>query len=228
MNKQITVSLFLLICTILADGFTLRAIATQKYSKDTAMPFPYLLSENYYVAAEPPALPKAALTLQDLPPGFIDISDRMEALKKQLGTNVESIFAYQKGNDKPLQLLLGATIQLPTQSDRASFDDAIRQGGFAQEMLKSLNKNEKELANLTPLPLTDNIGDVSRAWTTTGKIGDRPTSIDVAILRRGNLGAFLITFYVEGDSPSIAIADAAQKLDQRIVELVSPPLTQPQ
>jgi len=226
MKKQLTVSLFLLICTILADGFTLSAIATPKIAVSRTQPT--------NIAAEPPALSKAALTLQDLPSGFTDISEsgQIEALKKQLsevrGLNVESIFAFQKRDDKPIQLIIGFAMQLPTQSDRASFDASIRQGLFAQEVLSSLNKTESQFANLTSLPQSDDIGDVSGGWTTTGKIKDLPTSIDVAVFRRGNLGAFLITFYFEGDSPSIAIADAARKLDSRMVELVPPPQNQPQ
>ncbi|HLO47096.1 MAG TPA: hypothetical protein VK211_01515 [Kamptonema sp.] len=224
MKKQITISLFLLISTILADSFTLSAIATPTIALS--------LTQPTNIAAEPPALSKVVLTLQDLPPGFIDISDRMEGLKKQFtevsGLDAEGLFAFQKSDNKPIQLIIGFAMQLPTEIEQSSFDTSIREGVFAQEILKSLNRTESQFSDLTSLPLADNIGDVSGGWKTTGNVRNRPTRIDAAIFRRGNLGAFLISFYVEGDSPSIAIADAARKLDNRMVELIQPPQNQPQ
>jgi len=233
MKKQITVSLFLLICTILADGFIVKAIATQKYSKDTAMPFSYLLSENYYVAAEPPDLSKVVLTVKDLPPGFEDMSDQAESFKKQLKDErkfkPESVFAFQKSDDKKFQLILGFTMKLATRIEQASFDSSITKEDFSQYFLKGLNeRSQKEFTKINPLPLGEMIGEASAGWVTKGKIENLPVSIDIAIFRRQNLGAFLVTLYIDGDSPSITIADIARKFDSRIVQLMPPASTQPQ
>lgn len=225
MKKQITISLFLVIAAILTDGFTLRAIASSVNALNPIQP------RN--IVAQSPDLSKAILTLQDLPSGFKDMSAEAESLKKQLNNEkefkAESVFAFQKSDEKQFQLIVGFTMPMPTRIDQASFDTSIRQQDFAQEFLKGLNEGSKgDFANITPLPLGQNIGDASAGWMTKGQMNGIPMRFEMAVFRRGNLGAMLMILYLEGDSPSIAVADAARKLDSRIVELNPSPATQPQ
>ena len=227
MKKQITISVFLLICTMLANGFTLKANATRTIALSRTQPT--------NIAAIPPDLSKAVLTLQDLPSGFTEMSSGLETLKTQLNKvkdfKTESVFAYQKSDSKEFQLILGFTVNIPTRIEQVGFDNGLREGKLGEEVLAGLNSRSNsrgvKFSNPTPIQLGDNIGDVSGGWTIEGEIEGTPMRVDMAAFRRGNLGAILMTFYLDGDTPSIAIADAARKLDNRMVELNPPPPTQP-
>lgn len=225
MKKQLTVSVFLLISAILTDGFTLRAIAS------SVNVFNPIQSRN--IVAQEPDLSQAILTLEDLPPGFKDMSGEADSLKKQLnnGTEIkaENVFAFQKSDDKQFQLIVGFTMPMLTRIDQASFDSLIRQQDFAQEFLKGLNEGSQgDFSNITSSPMGENIGDTSAKWVTKGQLNGIPMRLEMAVFRRGNLGAMLMILYLDGESPSIAIADAARKLDSRIVELTLVAPTQPQ
>ncbi|WP_449416830.1 hypothetical protein [Phormidium nigroviride] len=225
MKKQLTVLVCLLISAILTDGFTLRAIAN---SVNALNP---IQSRN--IVAQGPDLSQAILTLQDLPPGFKDMSDQAESLKKQLNSEknfkAESVFAFQKSDDQQFQLIVGFTMPMLSRIEQASFDSSIRQQDFAQEFLKGLNEGSQgEFSNITSSPMGENIGDASAKWVTKGQLNGIPMRLEMAVFRRGNLGAMLMILYLDGESPSIAIADAARRLDSRIVELSPVSPTQPQ
>ena len=46
--------------------------------------------------------------------------------------------------------------------------------------------------------------------------------MDLAVLRRDVVGAFLISMYIDGDIPTITIDEIASKMDQRIIEALQP------
>lgn len=172
-------------------------------------------------------LPNLVLTLQDLPPGFIEMSSGAAKFKNQL-SKPASDFAYQKIDDKQFQLLIGFTMQLSDAIQQAGFDQAIREGTVAKAFFEGLNSNkESQFTNPTALTLPDNTGEVSAGWTTQGKIENIPMNVDCAIFRRGKIGAFMATIYLDGMKPTITISEAARKLDSRMMEL-KPDLTKPQ
>jgi hypothetical protein len=222
MKKQLVVSLCLLNLAILNDGFTLNAKANSGLALNANQPTK--------IAADLTTSSSAILTLQDLPPGFTAIE--VESLKNQLikekEFKTENIFAYQKSDDKQFQVILGFTMQIPTRIDQAGFDSSLRQGDFTKAFIEGFNSSKPtQFSSPVPLSLGDNIGEISAGWVTKGKVEDIPMRGDMAIFRRGNLGVVLMTLYLDGDTPSIEIADAARKLDRRIVELNPPTKTQP-
>jgi hypothetical protein len=163
------------------------------------------------------------LTLQDLPPGFTEVS----TLKNQLQNSpikAASVFAYQKNDDEQFLLLTGFTTELTNQIDIAKFDADIREGDFAKRFSKSFNNHkESKFTDASPLTLK-NIGDVSAGWTIQGKIRGIPMNADMVMLRRGKIGAFITILYLDGSKPTITISEAARKLDNRMMEL-KPDLT---
>lgn len=172
-------------------------------------------------------LSNLVLTLQDLPPGFTEMSSGAAKFKNQL-SKPASDFAYQKIDDKQFQLLIGFTMQLSDAIQQAGFDQAIREGTVAKAFFEGLNSNkESQFTNPTALTLPDNTGEVSAGWTTQGKIENIPMNVDCAIFRRGKIGAFMATIYLDGMKPTITISEAARKLDSRMMEL-KPDLTKPQ
>jgi hypothetical protein len=52
-------------------------------------------------------------------------------------------------------------------------------------------------------------------------------NVDMVLFRRGQIGVFMATLYLDGAKPTITISEAGRKLDSRIMEL-KPDLTQPQ
>lgn len=175
-------------------------------------------------------LSNLVLTLQDLPPGFTELSS-VATLKNKLqnsGLKAESVFAYQNSDDKEFQLLMGFTIQLPNRIDRARFDADIREGNLAKEFSKSFSSDrELEFTNVTPLTLQDNIGEISAGWTTQGKIRSIPMNVDMTLFRRGKIGVFMAILYLDGPKQTLTISEAARKFDGRMMEL-KPDLTKSQ
>ncbi|CBN55895.1 hypothetical protein OSCI_2530018 [Kamptonema sp. PCC 6506] len=219
----------LVISAILTDGFTLGASANSVTALNRIQP----TIQPTNIATTTPDLPKAVLTLQDLPSGFKDMSGEAESLKKQLNNGnevkAENVFAFQKSDDQQFQLIVGFTMPMLSRIEQASFDSSIRQQDFAQEFLKGLNEGSQgDFSNITSSPMGENIGDASAKWVTKGQLNGIPMRLEMAVFRRGNLGAMLMILYLDGESPSIAIADAARRLDSRIVELSPVSPTQPQ
>ena len=175
------------------------------------------------------------LTLQDLPPGFTEMSpDEVANFRNQLTQGPAfqpgSVFGYQKidRNLFQFQMLIGFTVQLSEPMQQANFDKAIREGTAAKAFYEGLNsKKELQFTNPSALTLPDNIGEVSAGWRSQGKIENIPMNVDMTLFRRGKIGAFTTIFYIDGTKPSITISEAARKLDSRMMEL-KPDLTKPQ
>lgn len=221
MKTQIAVSFCLLNLAIFNNYSTLSAQANSETHFN-----PIQLTD---IAADPTISSKPTLTLQDLPSGFVETD--VESFKNQLNQDKqfkpETVFAYQKSDEKQFQLIVGFTIQIATKIDQVSFDNFLRNQDFAQAFIQGLNdKSKPQFSNPVPLALGENIGEISAGWLTKGQVESISMQVDMAIFRRGNLGAVLMTFYLDGDTPSINIADAARKLDSRIIELNPPTSTQ--
>jgi len=172
------------------------------------------------------------LTLRDLPAGFTEmpLATIQKLASGFYSFKPASVFAYQKSDAQPFQVILGFTMQLPNQMDRTQFDAGVREDILAREIFKGLNSSsntELQFANLTALTLEDKIGEVSRGWTTQGKMPGVTINAEFAVFRRGKIGSFMINMYLDGSKPAVTISEAAGKLDKRIMEL-KPDLTQPQ
>jgi len=219
MNKKACILACLLISSTFGGGLAKMSIANPGVTRSN--------TQSADIPEPAGDLPNLVLTLQDLPPGFIEMSSGAAKFKNQL-SKPASDFAYQKIDDKQFQLLIGFTMQLSDAIQQAGFDQAIREGTVAKAFFEGLNSNkESQFTNPTALTLPDNTGEVSAGWTTQGKIENIPMNVDCAIFRRGKIGAFMATIYLDGMKPTITISEAARKLDSRMMEL-KPDLTKPQ
>jgi hypothetical protein len=223
MKKKVGLLVCLLISAGLGAGFCEVSIATKAIDRSN------ILSADI---PEPAAdLSGLVLTLQNLPAGFTEMPP---ATLKNLVSGIPdfkpaSVFGYYKNDDQQFQVVTGFTAQLPNRLDRAKFDAEIREGSFAKQFSQGLKSSNKEFqfANLSPLTLEDNIGEVSAGWTTQGKIQGVTMNVELALFRRGKIGSFMAIMYLDGTTPTITISEAARKLDSRMLEL-KPDLTQPQ
>jgi hypothetical protein len=227
MKKKVVLLVCLLISAGWGGGFCEVSIATK------AIDGSHILSADI---PDPAAdLSSLVLTLQDLPPGFTEMSsDYVASLRNQLSQGADfkpaSIFAYQKIDSKllELQLLIGFTFQLSDPTLQATFDQGIGGGIFAKAFTQGLNGN-KEMQFTPPATLTlqDKIGEVSAGWRSQGKVENIPMNVDLALFRRGQIGVVIATIYLDGTKPTITISEAGRKFDSRMIEL-KPDLTQPQ
>lgn len=227
MKKKVGLLVCLLISAGLDGGFCEVSIATKAIDRSN------ILSADI---ADPAAdLSSLVLTLQDLPPGFTEMSsDYVANLRNQLSQGPDfkpaSIFAYQKIDRKllELQLLIGFTVQLSDPTLQAMFDRASGEGIFAKAFTQGLN-DDKELQFTPPATLTlqDKIGEVSAGWRSQGKVENIPMNVDLALFRRAQIGVVMATIYLDGTKPTITISEAGRKFDSRMMEL-RPDLTQPQ
>ncbi|WP_377476879.1 MAG: hypothetical protein P2A85_28775 [Microcoleus anatoxicus] len=224
MKKTVSVFVCLLITATLGVGVAQLSIANPGVDR----------SKNQAAnIAEPAAdLSNLVIPLQDLPPGFTELSSGAANFKNQLNQNPNfkpaSVFAYQKIEEKQFQLLIGFTTQLSDSMKRDQFDEEISAGTAAKEFSQGLNSNkEMQFTNPTALTLQDKSGEVSAGWRSQGKLQNIPINVDFAIFRRGKIGAFTAIMYIDGTQPTFTINDAARKLDSRMMEL-KPDLTKPQ
>ena len=227
MKKKVVLLVCLLISAALGGGFCEVSIATKAIDRSN------ILSADI---PDPAAdLSSLVLTLQDLPPGFTEMSsDYVASLRNKLNQAPDfkpaSIFAYQKIDPKlfELQFLIGFTVQLSDPVQQATFDRAIGEGMAAKAFSQGLNDN-KELQFTPPATLTlqDKIGEVSAGWRSQGKVENIPMNVDLALFRRGQIGVVMATIYLDGTKPTITISEAGRKFDSRMMEL-RPDLTQPQ
>ena len=227
MKKKVVLLVCLLISAGWGGGFCEVSIATKAIDRSN------ILSADI---PEPAAdLSSLVLTLQDLPPGFTEMSsDYVASLRNLLSQGPDfkpaSIFAYPKIDSKlfELQLLIGFTVQLSEPTLQAMFDQASGEGSFAKAFSQGLNDN-KELQFTPPATLTlqDKIGEVSAGWRSQGKVENIPMNVDLALFRRGQIGVVMATIYLDGTKPTITISEAGRKFDSRMMEF-RPDLTQPQ
>ncbi|MEG3840882.1 hypothetical protein [Microcoleus sp. herbarium14] len=224
MKKKVCILACLLISSIFGGGLAQMSIAN-----------PGVVSSNTQSADIPaPAgdLSNLVLTLQDLPPGFTEMSsDDVANFRNQLSQSPDfkpaSFFAYQKvdRNLFQLQFLIGFTVQLSDPIQQATFDRAIGEGSAAKAFSQGFSRNKE--SPFTPpavLTLPDKIGEVSAGWRSQGKIENIPMNVDMTLFRRGKIGVFMTTIYLDGTKPTITISSAARKFDSRMMEL-KPDLT---
>lgn len=188
------------------------------------------------IAAEEPASPQVALTLEDLPPGFTElppelattVASRLDVLKQQLGQGnmkLENFFAFV--NPQNFQIVLGFTGKLPTQPEQAGFDSSLQQiqkPEVQQRMLSQLQEKlksfkEVKVTEYKALPGLDNLANASTGMTMGLEMQGQPLQMDLAAFRRNGVGAFTAVMYAKGEQPALAVGDVARKLDGRIVKL---------
>jgi len=166
---------------------------------------------------------KAVLSLEDLPPGFQVLSLAEFGLTKEdlsvEDFTVETIFVFFWAD--PLEIIMGFTTLLPTQLDQVGFDVGLNQPEFMMDsfvggMGATDILEQKELTHL------NDIGDASAGLTVVADMEGIPMRMDMAVFRRDIVGAFVLVMYLDGDVPILTVEEVTNKLDDRIVEVITP------
>ena len=168
-------------------------------------------------------IPGVVLTLEDLPPGFEEILPEefgftAEDLSSE-GLTVESVFTFMQV--EPLGLIMGFTTQITSPVDQLGFDIALTQPEFLMEALIG-GMEPLDIHDQRELPGLAVYGDASAGLTLATDIGGIVMRMDLAVLRRDVVGAFLFSMYIDGDIPAITIDEIASKMDERIIEAIPP------
>lgn len=172
-----------------------------------------------------PDISGAVLALEDLPPGFETIPmDQFGLSDDALGSEdlpFETAFGFLEAEH--FEFVVGFTALLLTSLERASFDLSLRHPDFLMDsMLQSMGatqvSGQQEIAGM------DDIGDASVGITMAIDLGGLPFRTDIAIFRRDIVGCVILLMYPRGETPLVAIDEAATKLDERVVEVLARPV----
>ena len=168
-------------------------------------------------------LSEASLSLEDLPDGFMEMSPAELGLTKEdlSGDDftVEDLFVFF-GAD-PLEIIIGFTTILPTQLDQVGFDVGLAQPEFLMESLVG-GMGATDILDQKELVHLNDIGDASAGLTVVADMDGIHMRMDMAVFRRDTVGVVIFVMYIDGDVPVLTIEEVATKLDDRIVDVISP------
>ena len=105
---------------------------------------------------------------------------------------------------------MGYYLFLPTRADQLAFD------GMLQPTLDYLASSMGATGKPKPIHVQDDVGDARVASTFVLDQNGFKTRLDMIMLRRGEIAAFLFVLYPDGDKPVVRIVDLARLLDGRI------------
>lgn len=110
------------------------------------------------------------------------------------------------------QLIMGFYSPILTRGEQLAFDKVLPDTAVLMASATG--------ATTTPAAITgmDDIGDARSALTFLMAGGGFDMRVDFTLFRRGEVAAFLFTFYPDGDKPVFSADELARLLDQRIVE----------
>jgi hypothetical protein len=156
-----------------------------------------------------PGLSSLVLTVDELPPGFEPLpSEQVDNLKS--GVPGGAGFGFM--NEDEFNMIMGILFPFPSAVEQMAFDSG--QEDFLN-IFASVLGAETGTVELTGL---ENIGETRVGLTATGQMMSVSMQWDLVAFRRGEVGVVLILGYPEGVEPSIAIADLASMVDEKIVE----------
>lgn len=167
-------------------------------------------------------LSKAVLTLEDFPFGFTEMSLAEFGLTKEALSGedftVEEIFVFLAAD--PLEIVIGFTTLLPTQLDQVGFDVGLHQPDFMMDAFVG-GMGATDILEQKELPHLNDIADASAGLTVVADMEGIPMRMDMAVFRRDIVGAFVLVMYIDGDVPLWSVEEVTNKLDDRIVEVIT-------
>lgn len=159
------------------------------------------------------------LRLEDLPRGFRAMPPaELAKLKEDLSQDeidVENVFAFVA--QEQFQLIMGITTRLETVQQQQQFDELLRD----PEKLKALLAENLQETNVPPQPLNNvsNIGDVAEGVSLQVDLDNLLARLEILVLRKNQMGAFVFVLYREGQRPLYPIAEVGRQLDRRVQEV---------
>lgn len=235
MLKRIPLS-FCLLFGVLVAGVPAKAAMTMAATASPTQAIAKVGIADLLKLAVEPTPAASTLTLKDLPPGFTELppeisaalSSRLDVLSQQIGPGnlkPENFFAFV--NPQDFQIVLGFTSNIPNQPEQASFDASMQQLSKPEVQQRMLSQLQEGVKKLGEIKVTDyrtlsglnNLANASAGITLGLEMRGQPLRVDCATFRRNSTGAFTAVMYPSDTKPKIAVAEVAQKLDGRIVQL---------
>jgi len=186
-------------------------------------------AEEPVVEVEPTAEPTAVpdmdlsdliLTAADFPDAaFTDVSlEEMGMSAADLNSEdftVESFFALLESTN--FEMVMGFTTQVNGPLEKAGFDLVLKQ---PNTLIESFLGGMGDVGDAEPNELpefADTVGDSSAGMTVLANMEGMGMRMDVVVFRRDSIGTFVITMYLDGQTPPVSLMDVAQKFDEKIV-----------
>ena len=165
-----------------------------------------------------PAFSAVTLTLEDLPPGFEELSqDQMNVMFSQLGEwDIHSRFGFFGAGGFPL--LMGFSTYIPDQQDQLEFDLVIRLlGEIFSELFMALAGLEGDL-DVVEIPGVE-IGDASSSYRMV--LAEEGMSITIEILgfRQEEVGVLIMVIGLGEFTGDLSIEALAEILHQRLLDI---------
>lgn len=155
------------------------------------------------------------------------IADRLRVVTRFFG---QETFQFDRHsafvNPTDLQIVLGFTGSLPTQTDQLNFDSTVQQlpqPQFRQQLLSLLRRSALELPQVDildsqPLGTLNSIPNSSTGVRMTVQFRNQVWLIDAIPFRRNGVGALAAVIYPRNVSNPLAVSGVARRLDGRIIE----------
>lgn len=171
-------------------------------------------------AAKPPTQISPTSTrpvseLMPVPAGFTAQADNVVPP----GTEVKGVGTVDQGfafvGAEKVEFITGYTIKIPPAIGPEGFKLQIRKPELILDVvllgLKAVGVNDKK-----EMPGLTNIGEESIGVTFTTHWNNTKLRVDGVVFRRGAIGAIAAVVYVDGQQPSVLVADVAKNLDIKI------------
>jgi hypothetical protein len=177
------------------------------------------MTQEMVILAQAGTWADVTLRLEDLPRGFTAMPPaELAKLKEDLSQDqidVENVFAFVA--QQQFQLIMGITTRLETPQQQAQFDELLRD----PEKLKALLAENLQATNAPPQALNNinNIGDAAAGVSLQVDLDNLLARLEILVLRKNQMGAFVFVLYREGQRPLYPIAEVGRQLDRRAQEV---------
>jgi hypothetical protein len=159
--------------------------------------------------------PQAVSDLMPVPSGFESQAD----YTVQPGTEVKGVGVVDDGftfvGTEKVEFVIGYTLEIPSDIGPEGFQIEINKPELILDMvllaIKAVGVNDTR-----DLPGMTDICDESVGVTFTTDWNDTTLRVDAVIFRRGANGAIAAVAYVDGEQPTVLVADVARNLDVNI------------
>lgn len=165
-----------------------------------------------------PYLSTAALTIDDMPVGFIPLpaesASQLDFAKVFPAMSFRPANMFVMFESEQGQFVAGWTFILPTYADRVNFDRFISQPEILLDSFTAIAK-AGENTPFSKSALSTSVGEQSTAWTLTGS-----SNADILLFSHKNFGGLIMVLYETGKKPVIGVNEVAQKLDTRLLDVM--------
>jgi hypothetical protein len=155
-------------------------------------------------------LPKfSAVSLQqeDLPAGFQLVPNDMSH------PDTQEFYAF--ANAKNFQIISGGSMLIATQTDQLGFEMMLNNPDILLQVIAAGDKSS-EFKNIVDIPEMDKFGDMSKGFSADVNTKGLVMKADFFFVEKGTMGAFILSMYRPGKSPSMTIQEMAKILSERL------------